>query len=95
MLCLDVCIKIFDYCNCYDQLNIMSTCKLLFKNLKIKKLYGKKIDDNILKQEKFIDLEALDATGNDKITNINNLTKLKTLYCAYNCGIRSRKELMI
>ena len=37
-LYLDIYNIIFEYCDIYDQLNIMSTCKLLNKNLKIKKL---------------------------------------------------------
>ena len=37
-LCIDVYNTIFEYCDIYNQLNIMSTCKLLNKNLKIKKL---------------------------------------------------------
>ena len=65
----------------------MITCKLLNKKLKIKKLDHHNVSDKILKQEKFIDLEELDASDNIKITNVNHLTKLKILYCSWDCGI--------
>ena len=82
-LCLEVYNEIFEYCNIHDQLNIMMTCKLLNKKLKIKKLNHPNVSDKILKQEKFIDLEELNANDNEKITNINHLTKLKILYCSW------------
>ena len=37
-LCLEVYNEIFEYCDIYNQLNIMTTCKLLNEKLKIKKL---------------------------------------------------------
>ena len=86
-LCLDIYNIIIEYCDIYDQLNIMSTCKILNKNLKIKKLNNSNISDEILRQEKFIDLEELNANNNKKIKNVNNLTKLKILDCSYDCGI--------
>ena len=86
-LCLEVYNEIFEYCNIYDKLKIMLTCKLLNKNLKIKKLNHPYVSDKILQQEKFIDLEELDASYNKKIKNVNHLTKLKILDCSRNCGI--------
>ena len=80
-LCLEVYNEIFKYCDIYDQLNIMMTCKLLNKKLKIKKLNHHNVSDDILKQEKFTDLEELYANYNKKIKNVNHLTKLKILYC--------------
>ena len=82
-LCLEVYNEIFEYCEIYDQLNIMLTCKLLNKKLKIKKLNYSNISDKILKQEKFIDLEELYANNNEKITNVNHLSKLKILDCSW------------
>ena len=81
-LCLEIYNKIFEYCDIHDQLNIMMTCKLLNKKLKIKKLNHHNVSDEVLKQEKFIDLEELNARNNKKITNINHLTKLKVLNCS-------------
>ena len=52
-LCLEVYNEIFEYCEIYDQLNIMKICKLLNKKLKIKKLNRYNVSDKILKQEKF------------------------------------------
>ena len=69
-LCLEVYNEIFEYCNIQDQLNIMLTCKLLNKKLKIKKLNHPYVSDKILKQEKFTDLEELDARNNKKIKNV-------------------------
>ena len=86
-LCLEVYNEIFEYCNIYDQLNVISTCKLLNKKLKIKKLNHLNVSDEVLQQEKFIDLEELDANENKKIKNVNHLTKLKILSCSGNCGI--------
>ena len=82
-LCLEVYNEIFEYCDINDQLNIMTTCKLLNKKLKIKKLNHPNVSDKILKQEKFIDLEELNANNNQKIKNVNHLTKLKILYCSW------------
>ena len=76
-LCLEVYNEIFEYCDIYNQLNIMITCKLLNEKLKIKKLNHPNVSDKILKQEKFIDLEELYANDNKKITNVNHLIKLK------------------
>ena len=87
ILCLDIYIEIFEHCNINDQLNIMLTCKLLNKKLKIKKLNHHNVCDYILKQEKFIDLEELNANNNEKIKNVNHLTKLKILKCCDDCGI--------
>src|SRR5579872_3722756 len=87
ILCLEIYIEIFEYCKIYDQINIMSTCKLLNKKLKIKKLDHENISDKILQQEKFIDLEKLYASYNHKIKIVNYLTKLKILDCSYDCGI--------
>ena len=87
ILCLDVYNKIFEYCDIYDQLKIMTTCKLLNKKLKIKKLNHHNVSDKVLQQEKFINLEELNAYNNKKIKNVNHLAKLKILYCSYDCGI--------
>ena len=87
ILCLDIYTKIFEYCEIHDELNIMMTCKLLNKKLKIKKLKHPNVSDEILRQEKFIDLEELYASYYKKITNVNHLSKLKILYCSWNCGI--------
>ena len=54
ILCLEVYNEIFEYCDIYDQLNIMLTCKLLNKKFKIKKLNHPNVSDDILKQEKFM-----------------------------------------
>ena len=89
-LCLEVYNEIFEYCDINDQLNIMLTCKLLNKKLKIKKLNHSNVSDKILKQEKFIDLEELDASDNKKITNVNHLIKLKILGCSRDCGINQK-----
>ena len=51
-LCLEVYNEIFEYCNIYDQLNIMLTCKLLNKKLKIKKLNNHNVSDEVLQQRK-------------------------------------------
>ena len=66
ILCLEVYNEILEYCNIQDQLNIMTTCKLLNKNLKIKKLNHFNVSDKVLKQEKFIYLEELNANDNKK-----------------------------
>ena len=87
LMCLDIYQTIFEHCDIYDQLNIMSTCKVLNKNLKIKKLHNSNVSDKVLQQEKFIDLEELDANDNKKIKNVNHLTKLKILNCSNACGI--------
>jgi Leucine-rich repeat (LRR) protein len=87
MICLDVWQLIFDYCNINDQLNILSTCKIFKDELQIKKLKHKKVDDIILQQKKFYNLEELYADNNKKIKNVNHLTKLKILDCSNNCGI--------
>ena len=96
-LCLEVYNEIFEYCDIYDQLKIMMTCKLLNKKLKIKKLNHLNVSDKVLQQEKFIDLEELNANHNKKIKNINHLTKLKILDCSWNCGIDQEgiKELQL
>ena len=86
-LYLDIYSNIFEYCSTYDQLNIMMTCKILNKKLKIKKLNHPNVSDDILKQEKFTDLEELYASYNEKITNVNHLSKLKILNCFRDCGI--------
>jgi hypothetical protein len=66
MICLDIWQLIFDYCDINDQLNILSTCKIFNNELQIKKLEHVKINDTILKQKKFYNLEVLYANDNKK-----------------------------
>jgi Leucine-rich repeat (LRR) protein len=87
MICLDIWQLIFDYCDITDQLNILSMCKIFNDELQIKKLKNFKIDDIILKQKKFYNLEELHVSHNEKIKNVNHLTKLKILDCSHSCGI--------
>jgi hypothetical protein len=87
MICLDIWQLIFDYYDIHDQLNILSICKIFNNKLKVKKLKHIKLNDVILQQRKFYNLEELYASNNEKIKNVNHLIKLKILDCSYDCGI--------
>jgi hypothetical protein len=90
-------LEIFEYilnlCDFKIQIYLVSLNKFLSDNLKITDLYHiqhKYLDlltDKILKQQKFNQLEALNARGNIKITNVSMISSLKRLNARGNCGV--------
>ena len=74
-------------------LNLLSVCHFFYDNLCIIDLYQideklrKKLNDTILKQNKFINAKYLDASNNSEITDVNHLKKLQKLDVRWNCGI--------
>lgn len=65
----------------YDQLNFMATNKFFSENIMIYFLYGKKINDQILKQNKYLNLRKLSTKYSPDITTISHLTTLTCLNC--------------
>ena len=54
-----------------------------FVNILVK--WRRKLGDNILRN--YTKIKYLHATSNPKITNVNHLTNLRTLYANEHCGI--------
>ena len=68
----------------YDQLNFMASNKFFSENIMIYFLYGKKINDQILKQNKYLNLRKLSTKHSPDITTISHLTTLTFLNCGDN-----------
>lgn len=87
-ICTDLWQHIFTYLDLLCQLRLMSTNKFMYKNLKIFDMYNvtKKyklaLTNEILKQKKFKDIVSLDISGNNHVTDINHLAKIKYLNMA-------------
>lgn len=82
MLCRDVLQIIMDFATAKEQLNMHSSCKDFYTNLKITFTEGN-LTDAILSQDKYRHLEILDASFNKDITTVKHLLYLKELDC---CG---------
>ena len=81
--------------NLIDVINIYDQSKNHQMEIKITNLYSinkkelKKLTQNIIEQQKFKNVEKLDAKNNEKIENVNHMKKtLKILNSSsYHCGI--------
>lgn len=78
-----------------DQMNMYHLTREHEMNLKITDLYDipekylHKIDQNLIKQDKYRTLKRLNLAGNRKITDVNHLLDLEELDCSYiDCAIK-------
>lgn len=90
---IDIWQSIFDGFDIKTQLLMSASCRFFYNNLYVKDLssldYGDHSvtpTDDVLSQEKYKYLTALDANDNHEITDVSHLTNLRELY-AENCGI--------
>ena len=89
---IDILNKILNNCYVKDQIHFISSCKKLFYILFVNDLSSiptKNLDNNILKQQKFKNLQKLDASGSCGINQngICGLNFLKKLYAYDNLKI--------
>jgi hypothetical protein len=90
---LDIFKYMLNFCDLKIQIYLTSTNNFLRNNLKIINLYNiekkylRLLTDEILNQKIFNQVEALNASYNEKITNISMIPSLKKLNAEGNCGI--------
>lgn len=83
--------KIVNWCDPLSQIIICQVSKFFNTKIHVTDLYHFKenllnqLNDEIIQKYPFV--EELDASGNDKITNVSNLRYLKKLNASRRCGI--------
>ena len=84
---------ITSFCDPITQINMVSCCSLFYDRLYVTDLFNasqKKLlclNDDILKQKKFINVVKLWASDNSNITNVAHMRNLRVLNAGGNCGI--------
>jgi len=93
---LDIWHAVFQHCDLWSQLRLISVCADFYHSFFIIDLYNipetyrNKLTDLVLRQRKFSRLVQLDIQNNKNVYNISFLTTLKKLRIGYLCGIEQQ-----